>query len=204
MHNIISPLVYSLLTLALVCGDASAANAPAAVTRLAETYVASHPDATQSPASPTREETYARYFFIGLTSQNGGIWNAPELETAAYYQGQSYWREHPGERDEILAGYGYAHVEVDGTWARGFESSSFTPADQATEHWWATSFGGVAWRDLRPGQPDPAFHKAHVHIVGYLSPIGGHGHLGMYHREVLVTSFTLLDGPHGAGEQSID
>ncbi len=85
MHNIISPLVYSLLTLALVCGDASAANAPAAVTRLAETYVASHPDATQSPASPTREETYARYFFIGLTSQNGGIWNAPELETAAYY-----------------------------------------------------------------------------------------------------------------------
>ena len=197
MRTSTSTFLYSLIVTFLFCVDTKAADVPVIVIKLAEQYAESHKNAASIPSGQTLVNKYASYFFSGLTHPDGGIWNAPEIETDAYNLGQSYWREHPNERDEILAGYGYVHIEAEGTWLRCFELSSFTPEYSVmaippftSENWWLNSFGGTAWNKLRPGQADPTFGKSHVRIIGYLSPIGRKGHLGMYDREVLVTSFT--------------
>ncbi|MES2299886.1 MAG: hypothetical protein V4582_22795 [Pseudomonadota bacterium] len=175
-----------------LCGaQAFAASTPVVVEKLAQAYVKAHAGADNAAAQRAMADTYAATFFIGYLQHNGGIWNAPALESAAYTDGQAYGRAHPGERDAILLGYGYERVEVDGVWERGFELSKFVPADRPPEEWWLSSYGGVAWHDLGLGQQIPSFNKARVHIVGYASSIGRHGHLGMYQRDVLVTAFHL-------------
>ncbi|RFP10770.1 MULTISPECIES: hypothetical protein [unclassified Duganella] len=180
MHSISKSL---FIAIGLAHGLATAANIPDVVMRLSDSYAAS------------REE-YARWFFAGFTHPVGGISTNLDLMRDAYTQGQSYWREHANERDQIFSGYGYQAVEADGVWSRGFEKSSFVPVNSQPGKWWMTSFGGVKWTELGTNHADAPSGQAQVHIVGYLSPRGGYGHLGMYEQEVLVTSFTLLhQGP---------
>jgi hypothetical protein len=145
-----------LLAVVFPCRKATAPESPAVVRTLAEKFAAAHPDVKPPPSGRPLEEQYAAYFFMGLTSPRGGIWNAPALETEAYNQGQANWREHPAERDEILAGYGYLRIEAEGKWQTGFEVSRFIPIDRGTETWPMSSFGHVAWNEL-PGQLDLTF-----------------------------------------------
>lgn len=186
-----------LLTLCLSAGGAHAQPGAAAdgpvpdfVLRIARAAQAL-PEAAAARARGDAVQEFARWFFEGFTHPNGG--NAlqdPYMHTA-WEGGQAFWRERPDRRDEIMAGYGYARVEADGTWQRGFERSAFTPQDRPGETWWVTSFGGVRWTDLQPGQPDAHFTAARVHLSGYLSPQGRHGHLGQYERMLLATGFTI-------------
>ncbi|MES2128532.1 MAG: hypothetical protein V4463_14790 [Pseudomonadota bacterium] len=183
-----------LLALGLALTQATAAPAPDIVKKLAQSYVLSHPDATSRPTPQTPEQVYESYFFIGMTHPHGGIMNFPDIETAAYVQGQAYWREHPFERDAIMAGFGFVRVDAEGSWARGFELSSFVPDERGAERWWLDSFGGVAWRELGPAHQDPSPNvgKVRVRIAGYLGLPGPSGHLGQYRRRVLATSLTFL------------
>lgn len=114
-----------------------------------------------------------------------------DLIRDAYTKGQACWREHPGERDDIFKGYGYTPVATDGYWAFGPELSSFVPVEMPSEKWWMTSFGQIKWRERGPNLA-PGFVATPIHIVGYVSPPGTHGHLGQYDREVLVMSYTLV------------
>lgn len=180
----------AVLLAAFLCQQAAfGANIPQAVQVLAQSYATSHPVAEPGWGGRTVQEEYAAWFFSGYVHPNGGIQTKSELMRDSYTRGQSYWRDHPDERDAILAGYGYLRVDMDGIWSRGYEKSSFVPTDLESQTWWLSSFGGARWEDLlRSGKMERNFGAAQVHITGYVSPDGAFGHLGAYRREVLVTS----------------
>ncbi|MES2149035.1 MAG: hypothetical protein V4508_04490 [Pseudomonadota bacterium] len=184
-------LVFGLINLA--SGFASAAGIPPVVVRFAESFAASQPEPEKISAGRTRTEDYAAWFFQGFISPVGTIATKSELMRDASTRAQFYWRDHPDARDAIFSDYGYAPVESDGVWSRGFEVSSFVPENGSAVKWSLTSFGGVRWRDLGPDHIDAPSHGARVHIIGYISPQGSYGHLGGYPREVLITSFALAD-----------
>jgi len=181
------------MAIGLAHGLAAAANIPGVVIRLSDSYAASRPAPEKTLNGRTPREEYALWFFAGFTHPVGGISTKLDLIRDAYTQGQSYWREHANERDQVFSGYGYEHVETDGVWSRSFENSNFVPIDKQAGKWWITSFGGVRWTELGSDHVDAPFHETQAHIIGYLSPRGSYGHLDMYEREILVTSFTL---PH--------
>lgn len=188
--------------LSCVCGtvDVAAAQAgevPDLVNRLAHDYLAAPWTGAGLRKDEDPVQAYAHYFFLGLTHPAGGMAGGTGLQHDAYAKGQAYWRDHPEARERMLAGYGYTKVEADGRWSRGFEQSRFIPEDREGETWWVSSFGGVRWTELGPGQADARFPTAHVHLTGYLSPAGQHGHFGQYTRELLATGFTI-DTPQEA------
>lgn len=187
----------TLLLLTALAGKASAANIPDIVLEYAHAFAQTQTTDKQAPTPPG---DYAQWFFQGLTHPSGGIVTQSAAMRDAYTNGQRYWRDHPSERDSIMADYGYRAIECDGVWSRGFEKSVFQPAhvdlDGDAGAWWFNSFDSVAWRDVGLVAPNSSYQQPRVHIVGYLSPKSHYGHLGAYEHEVLVTS--------GAAVQSAD
>jgi len=170
---------------------AHAGEVPELVTRLAQHYLASPEADAKVGQGEDPVQVYADNLFRGYTHPAGGVYTQSGLVHEAYYKGQAYWREHPEEREAILAGYGYEKVEADGEWSRGFERSRFVPDGRDGETWWVSSFGAVRWTELGPGQADAKFLTARVHLSGYLSTPGRHGHMGQYSRELMATGFTV-------------
>ena len=181
-----------LLLITALAGEAAAGNIPDIVLGYASAFAQTQAADKQLPTSPTLPAEYAQWFFQGLIHPSGGIVTQSAIMRDAYTNGQRYWRDHPSERANIMAGYGYLAIERDGTWSRGFEKSVFQPAhvdvDVGAGAWWLDSFGGVAWKDVGLVPPNSSYEQPHVRIVGYLSPKGHYGHLGAYEHEVLVTS----------------
>ncbi|MDX8122115.1 hypothetical protein SKZ59_10045 [Janthinobacterium sp. GMG2] len=181
--------ISTLLLLTVLAGKASAANIPDIVLEYAHAFAQTQAADEQASTPPA---DYAQWFFEGLTHPSGGIVTQSAAMRDAYVNGQRYWRDHPSERTNIMAGYGYRAIERDGVWSRGFEKSVFQPAhadlDSDAGAWWFNSFGSVAWRDVGLVAPNSSYEKPRVHIAGYLSPKGHYGHLGAYEHEVLVTS----------------
>lgn len=176
-------------------GAASApASVPALVLRIARAAQAL-PEAAAARARGDAVQEFAHWFFEGFTHPDGGNSLQDAYTRTAWEAGQAFWRERLGRRDEIMAGYGYARVEAQGSWRRRFEVSAFTPEDRPGETWWVSSFGGVRWTALQPGQADADFAAARVRLSGYLSPPGRHGHLGQYGRTLLATAFTVVAAP---------
>ena len=189
--------ISTLLMLSILIGKATAGKVPNIVLQYADSFAQSQTAEKQLPADRTLPDEYARWFFQGFIHPSGGISTKSDLMRDAYTNGQIYWRDHPSERAEIFAGYGYLAVEREGVWSRGFEKSAFQPADADVGEWWITTFGGVAWRDVGLDQPSSKNDRPRVRIVGYLSPKGRYGHLGAYEHEVLVTSGVPVDaGSH--------
>lgn len=178
-----------LLLLTALAGKANAANIPDIVLEYAHAFAQTQ---TTDKRASTPPADYAQWFFQGLIHPSGGIVTQSAAMRDAYMKGQRYWRDHPSERANIMASYGYRAIERDGVWSRGFEKSVFQPAhadlDLDAGAWWLNSFGGVAWRDVGLVAPNSSHQQPRVHIVGYLSPKGHYGHLGAYEHEVLVTS----------------
>ncbi|MED5595557.1 hypothetical protein [Janthinobacterium sp. P210006] len=197
-----------LLLITALAGKANAGNIPAIVLDYASAFAQTQAADKQSPALPAE---YAQWFFQGLIHPSGGIVTQSAPMRDAYTNGQRYWRDHPSERANIMAGYGYLAIEREGIWSRGFEKSTFQAAhvDLGTDAgaWWLDSFGGVAWRDVGLVPPDSIYDHPRVHIVGYLSPKGHYGHLGAYEREVLVisgntvTAISPMANPENSGFQ---
>ncbi|MGK5004834.1 hypothetical protein [Janthinobacterium sp. LB2P70] len=181
--------ISTLLLLTVLAGKASAAHIPDIVLEYAHAFAQTQTTDKQLPTPPA---DYAQWFFEGLIHPSGGIVTQSAAMRDAYTNGQRYWRDHPSERANIMASYGYCAIERDGVWSRGFEKSVFQPVhaelDDDAGAWWFNSFGGVAWRDIGLVAPNSSCQQPRVHIVGYLSPKGHYGHLGAYEHEVLVTS----------------
>lgn len=192
-----SRLLYRFLLLSVFAGNTMAADVPFVVLDYADMFARSqspsHMLALELRPGDTVRDAYAQAFFQGFTHPSGGIFTTSDLVRDAYARGQAYWRDHAGERDAILAGYGYVAVEREGTWSHGFEKSDFQPVDADGEPWWMTTFGSEPWRDVGLAQAATAHGPRRVRISGYLSPKGRHGHLGAYAREILVTSGTTVD-----------
>ncbi|MCC7702919.1 hypothetical protein IGS59_11745 [Janthinobacterium sp. GW460P] len=180
--------ISAFLLLTALAGKASADNIPDIVLEYASAFAQTQAADKQPSATPPAD--YAQWFFQGLTHPAGAIVTQSALMRDAYTKGQEYWRDHPSQRTQIMAGYGYRPIERDGVWSRGFEKSVFQPTDADADAgtWWINSFGGVAWREVGLVAPNSVYERPRVHIAGYLSPKGHYGHLGAYEHEVLVTS----------------
>jgi hypothetical protein len=179
-----------LLALGMYCGTAPAAEMPTIVAQYAEAFVQAHPD-EKTQAGRTVAEEYGWWFFRGFTSLFGRSAWAEEPFIEAYRLGQLYWRDHPSERADIFAGYGYLPVEKTGKWWRGFEVTAFSPEDDPNPNWWMTTIQSFDWRSVGVMPDKPKLGRgvrAHIRINGYVSPVGHYGHLGGFKREVLVMS----------------
>lgn len=182
-----SPVIYAFLGILLFSSTAIAEAIPPVVKKYFEAYLTLHPNEKRRSMAKTLERQYAYYFLTGLTSPTE-TWSSGGIETDAYNQGQSYWKDHPNEREKILASYGYVPVDAKGIWRCGFERDSFSPIGRKSEEWWISSFRGAS----RGNEFDLNCDKMHfVRITGYVSPIGNYGHLGSYKREIFFTSFTI-------------
>lgn len=184
MHWIFS----TLLIVGIFIGKATAGEVPNIVLQYADSFAQSQSVQEPLRAGRALPDEYAIWFFQGFTHPSGSIFTKSDLMRDAYSNGQAYWRDHPSERADIFAGYGYRTVEREGVWSHGFEKSAFQPGDGSEGKWWMSTFGGVAWRDVGLDQPNSRIDGLRVRIVGYLSPKGRYGHLGAYEHEVLVTS----------------
>ena len=171
--------------------DASAAAIPDLVVRAAQSFAQLHPDEKRPAADVVQLEEYGRWFFQGFTHPSGQIFTQSDLMRDAYVKGQTYWREHPLEREAVFAGYGYAPVDVQGVWTWGFEKSAFQAPNSGGASWWMDTLGGVGWRQV--GLDDPRTPTMQVHLAGYLSPKGHYGHMGAYEQEIIVTAGAFVE-----------
>lgn len=151
-------------------GEGSADRMPPVVARLALRFklLHFHP---QGLYRQTLEQHYAELFFQGFTC--GGtclIENAPPLDTEAYLAGAAYAGAHPQDDDEVMAGYGYRRVEVEGIMLRALERSEFTPDPPWHETWWLHFFRNPldAWKPRIPGSRWPFNRPTGVRLVGYV------------------------------------
>ena len=178
-------LVPLVLSLGMLCGHAAADTMPNIVQQYADAFIEAHPEEEPPANGRSLSDVYAAAFFSGFTYPYGGMQAKSQLVRDAYMHGQAHWNDHPAERKDIFAGYGYLPIDKTGVWSRGFEVSAFMP-DDGDGPWWMNTLGGVRWSDV--GVPDARNGKMRVHIIGYVSSAGRHGHLGGYAREVLVLS----------------
>lgn len=163
---------------------------PAVVAQLADEYIA-----TDSSGPRARQfEDFAAGFFRGFAFPEGGSPRNSDAARAGYARGQRYLVDHPNEMDQIFAGYGYNRVDCIGVWRLGFEVSSFEPVDGSTCRAWL-GFLGYATSNVPSPAKDGFGVTAHtVRVVGYLSPPGNYGHMGVYGRSLLALSVRLADG----------
>src|SRR5213595_1890517 len=115
--NAMFRFISTLLMLGILTGKATAGEVPNVVLQYADSFAQSQTAETQLPAGHTLPDEYARWFFHGFTHPSGAISTKSDLMRDAYTKGQLYWREHPSERAEIFAGYGYLAVEREGIWS---------------------------------------------------------------------------------------
>lgn len=176
--------VLTLILLTTLTATLCAADLPHVVVQSADDF-AHRSMGRQLPPREVMLGEYSKNFFSGFTHPWGGVITKSALIQDAYTRGQAYWHEHPEDRGNIFAAYGYTAVERDGVWSRGFEKSTFEPVGATRATWWMSSFGGRPWSEagLDPGL---GRGRVPVHIEGYLSPNGRYGHLGTYERELLV------------------
>jgi hypothetical protein len=183
--------IFKLLVLSVLAGKATAGQVPKVTLEFFKSFAESQTEERKLPADVVQSTQYAQWFFQGFTHPAGGIFTKSVLMQDAYTKGQVYWRDHPSQRNEIFASYGYLAIEQDGVFSRGFEKNDFQPNDSSTSLWWITTLGDVAWHDV--GFEPLGSAPSRLHIVGYLSPKGRFGHLGAYEHEVLITSAVLVN-----------
>ena len=202
---------YLIGILALSWSAAYAGPVPFVVRQMAEQYLASQPtsstnlssekkrpdllDALRPPPSPffppvlSPADQFASDFFAGFTGPNSIRSSDNSIRDVAFAKGQTYWREHPNERVQIFAGYGYARVEITGIWYIGFERSDFLPNGSTSNRWWLERLEESTSNISLTSE----LFKYRVQIVGFLSPEGYFGHRGLYARQLLATSVMLAD-----------
>lgn len=175
------------------------------VAELARQYEVVHPDAAKGLApGQTVRLAYAQAFQAGLEQMqctDGYDFSRPDngppllgLVNDAQAAGRAARDDHPAELDAAMAARGYRRMNVVGTWARGFEISSFAPADGSGETWTFGRMGKFPCRVTILGDPSWNDLPARVRFDGYVSGRGQFGHLGGYDREFLVLTVT----PDGA------
>lgn len=189
MHAFKCLLLLLLTAAASLSTGAEAAQAPSDVIELGKAYIEAHPEETPAPGRNIVDD-YALFFFLGFT-QGGGTssaWKA--VIRAAHEQGEARWQQGREVQAHTFAGYGYTRVELTGTWVSAFETSSFQ-SDSLQCGCWLNFLRGM--QSERPKARDMSERQAlRVQVVGYLSPKGRYGHLGVYGRELWAESIKVL------------
>jgi hypothetical protein len=189
MPSLAFPLLPTLLLFVGLVNGAKAIAEPVIVTALAEKYVvASMP----TPERAAVFEKYALHFFRGFQSPTYAPESPkPGIETAAFADGQAYWRDYPTQRGEIFLGFGYVPIVSEGTWLRGFEWSRFSPDGLRTDTWWLST-ENVASSNVPPRKGTYTWLTTRVRVTGYLSQPGHYGHMSAWRRELIAQSIELI------------
>lgn len=198
MHLFRSLFLGLLIAQGVLPDQAIAAPVPDDVRRLAAAYAKTHPD-EKAPRGSSPQDEYTRGFLQGFLFPDGSM-DRPGIYWAAYAQGQARWWEGPEAQERTFAGYGYARVELTGSWLSGFETSFFQP-DGHDRGYWLSFLPGVKL-DLPWSPGFPAHNKRRIRVLGYLSPAGSYGHLGMYVRELYARFVEIVDEPASPAPQS--
>jgi len=172
-------------------GAASVEGVPAPVARLAWRFRLLHPRPDGVYAGETLERNYAHSFFDGFAcGPSCGTSGGSTLQTDAYMAGVSYRTDHPRDVDNIMSGFGYRRLVVEGVWSIAMEKSLFAPNDQSGQAWWLEFFGNpdVIWPPQTPGASTQRSGDFLVRVTGYLSPEGHYGHGGRETRQVLAVA----------------
>lgn len=156
----------------------------------ADKFYDSVPFEKRSPHRDKIRVDFIRGYFAGFTNPGGSMSGGRLGGAEGFQAGQEYRRRNPEKLTDIMKGFGYTPIEVEGTWATGFEHSGFKPKDaKDDEEWWLRGVG-----EIDSGLPND-FHVPDsgvlVTIQGYVSPEGRYGHLGSYKYEVFVRKFNL-------------
>ena len=77
----------------------------------------------------------------------------------------------------------------------GFERREFRPEEDLAQRWWLSgSVDGCPFLDFDQERYKP-WRQTYLVLQGTLSPIGQHGHLGAYKRELKVVKFISCRPP---------
>ena len=160
---------------------------PAVVKRLADSHFRSLADRDRANEVALRED-FSRGFFEGFTSLSGAIGGGTEAHSRGFLAGQEYRRDNPTRVKETMVEFGYSAAEAEGDWTESFETKLFRPRSQPKERWWFRPMG-LSRADIPKGM---RIREVTIHAVGFISPAGRYGHLGMYDHEFIAVSITIL------------
>lgn len=176
----IAPLLCASL---LASGTARAGDAPEFVLRIARAAQAL-PEAAPARARGDAVQEFADWFLEGYAHPDGPNRPRDKYMQTAWTAGDEFRRKAPDRSDEIMRGYGYTRITVEGVWSREGAGARFLPQahekENESETWWLASFGDGHWSESQP----------RVRIEGYLSAPGNYGDGGKYARELLATGVT--------------
>ena len=100
----------------------------------------------------------------------------------------------------LTAGQDDAKLErYSGLFRQGFEQSDFYP-DDGGGPWWL-SYDGDFWTRIEPfneGAGRGNHVLVRIEVAGELSPVGRHGHLGAYQRELTVERLLSVEAASDA------
>ncbi|TWT98381.1 hypothetical protein [Stieleria varia] len=182
---------------------------PDFVLRLADEHIKNLPDNPDGFGAQRR--AFASMFlwaYTGFSPEHMDLEKYPEF--AGLNAGIDYRKRNPAATHEVLSGFGYELTKRTGNWLTGSEISAFyEPKNQSPrDSWWLSTLdecktNHIRWEPL----PMPQFERevddkiarrlesirgriARVKVIGYLSPEGKYGHLGLYEREFLAIEIT--------------
>ncbi len=187
---------YNQILAAVVLAIVSSARAddiPDVVVAQAHAFEASGATIAVSPGWPDVLHEYANTFFRSfLNGWDGDEHSASALVREAWAAGQAYRHGHPDQFDAILRGYGFTHVQADGTWSFGWETSRFVPDGGGRETWYVQSLGAASWAQLGwiGRLPDGG---ARTHVAGWLSKATGRT-VSMGGDDRLLMATTVMRG----------
>lgn len=162
----------------------------AVANELAADYYKTLPANTERQSENVVRGAFCEGFLEGFISP--GSWISEPTEHDVHWHGftagQNYRRSHEDKLREVMEQFGYTVWEGDGTYEiRGFEMSLFWRRgvrivdDYESDCWWIDPLVSDL-PDVLGGN-----RMAEIHIVGFLSPEGRYGHLGMCKQQILVT-----------------
>lgn len=92
-------LISTILMVGALAGRATAGDVPDVVLQYADAFSQSQTTEERLPSGRTLRDEYAASFFQGFTHPYGATATRPDLWNDAYTHGQTYWRDHPFERE---------------------------------------------------------------------------------------------------------
>lgn len=163
---------------------------PALAQQLAETYLAHLPSQRISSDREALRQDFTRMFFTGFTDPGASL-NGSDAAERGFEAGQKFRRHCNAQKiKQTMEAYGYVATEATGTWNVRFEVSSFRPRNAPDETWWLNGFGNTKYILSRNDKwtSQPILYR----VSGFLSPIGGYGHLGGYIHEFYATKVVYI------------
>lgn len=128
---------------------------------------------------------YSYGFFKGFTKPMSGFNSRSEATMLGYIPGKKLALDKNTDYKKIMSMYGFAYVELYGSWSTGSEHSGFTPINSKGQNYWLEQLWNC---ECTYSSDDWLNNESRVVLVkGYLSKPGKYGHLDIYRKIIYAT-----------------